>query len=325
MTSITSTLHSLQIDEPQRYRGLTVFPLLQKGGCTPMPSYVTLDEALNRGVARVTEVNQAGTVPELCFRNDGAEPVLLLGGEELIGAKQNRILNLTVLAPGRTTMKIPVSCVEAGRWRMDRPEFQASPQVMPRAMRAKVAEQVSYSMRETGARRSDQHEVWNMVSDWSEQFRCASPTSAMADVFEKESLRLDEFQRAFQPVEKQVGMAFCLAGRDWGLDLFDHPATLRHYFPKLMRSYSLEALETAAPEEKALDASQFLERLCAANAHIEPAIGLGKDVRLSGSGVSGAGLDWDERYVHLCGFSGGSDEPKGFHSRMQSVRERFRR
>jgi hypothetical protein len=38
-------------------------------------------------------------VPQLLFINDAMRPVLLLDGEELVGAKQNRVLNLTVLAP----------------------------------------------------------------------------------------------------------------------------------------------------------------------------------------------------------------------------------
>jgi hypothetical protein len=44
----------------------------------------------------------------------------LLDGEELIGAKQNRALNLTILAPAKQVIVIPVSCVEAGRWHLRR-------------------------------------------------------------------------------------------------------------------------------------------------------------------------------------------------------------
>jgi hypothetical protein len=37
-------------------------------------------------------------------------------GEQLVGAKQNRILNMTVLVAAETEVTIPVSCVERGRW-----------------------------------------------------------------------------------------------------------------------------------------------------------------------------------------------------------------
>lgn len=322
MTSLNQTLQSLQIAEAQTHRSLTLFPLLQPGVVTEKPAYLTLDEALAQGVARVTEVSASGSVPELRFQNDGNAPVLLLGGEELVGAKQNRILNLTILAPGKTSLNIPVSCVEAGRWQMRQPEFQASQRVMPRSMRARVVDHVSAAMRSTGTRRSDQGEVWSMIAEQAHSLGAASPTSAMADTFEKASLSLEELLSAFRPLERQAGMAYCLSGKHWGLDLFDHPQTLQHYFRKLLRSYGLDAL--TMPESPVPDGGlpSFLARIQESTAHIEPALGLGKDVRLSGDRVSGAGLDWEDRFVHLCGFS--TEKGAGFESRMQNVRSRFR-
>lgn len=321
MTSITRTLQTLQIAEAQKHRSLTLFPLLQPKAAIAKPVYLTLDEALQQGVARVTEVSASGSVPELRFQNDGTAPVLLLGGEELVGAKQNRILNLTILAPGKTSLTIPVSCVEAGRWQMRQPEFQASERVMPRAMRARVSEDVSAAMRSTSTRRSNQSQVWSMIAEQAHILGAASDTSAMADTFEKASLALDEVIRSFTSLDGQVGMAYCLGGKHWGMDLFDHPETLRHYFRKLLRSYGLDAL--TMPESPVPDGAlqSFFLRLQDANAHVEAALGLGKDVRLSGDRVSGAGLDWEDRYVHLCGFS--VEKSEWFESRIQNVRSRF--
>ena len=56
-------------------------------------AYVTLDEALVSGTVRVSEVSDGGSVPELLFGNLGKRPVLLVDGEELVGAKQSRTLN----------------------------------------------------------------------------------------------------------------------------------------------------------------------------------------------------------------------------------------
>lgn len=79
------------------------------------PDWLTLAEAGDR--VRTTEVDDEGSVPELRVANLGDLPLLLLDGEQLVGAKQNRILNMTVLVAAHSEVTIPVSCVEQGRWR----------------------------------------------------------------------------------------------------------------------------------------------------------------------------------------------------------------
>ena len=61
----------------------------------PVAEYLTLEDALPLGL-RVEEVDGGGSVPELAVHNPLEANVLLYDGEELLGAKQNRILNVTV-------------------------------------------------------------------------------------------------------------------------------------------------------------------------------------------------------------------------------------
>jgi hypothetical protein len=121
VSAVADAVSRLALGEPQSHHNLTLVPLLGDG--VGEPGYRLLDEALAEGCARVTEVSEAGRVPELRFINGGARPVLLRDGEELLGAKQNRILNLTVLAPDHQAIVIPVSCVEAGRWQAQSADF----------------------------------------------------------------------------------------------------------------------------------------------------------------------------------------------------------
>ena len=65
-------------------------------------------------------------MPELLVENPLDADVLLYDGEELVGAKQNRILNVSVLAGAHSKLTIPVSCVEQGRWQMRSAEFAAA-------------------------------------------------------------------------------------------------------------------------------------------------------------------------------------------------------
>ena len=114
MQIIEKTLRQVSTGAGVSFNNLAATPLVGANGAEP--DYLTLDEALARGDVRVTETSDAGDVPELLFENLGEKSVLLLDGEELVGAKQNRVLNLTILAPAKRTITIPVSCVEAGRW-----------------------------------------------------------------------------------------------------------------------------------------------------------------------------------------------------------------
>jgi hypothetical protein len=102
MHTLSNTLESLALGTPITSANLTMVPLL--------------DEALDAGLAEVTAVSEGGAVPELVFRNAADRDILLVDGEELVGAKQNRVLNLTVLVAAEQQVNIPVSCVEAGRW-----------------------------------------------------------------------------------------------------------------------------------------------------------------------------------------------------------------
>src|SRR5260370_24034570 len=96
-------------------RNLTIFPLFTDGETIPA-TYLPVGAAIRTGAGKVTEISEGGSVPNLAIENLGVIPVLIIDGEELIGARQNRIANLTILAPGMKTIQIPVSGVERGRW-----------------------------------------------------------------------------------------------------------------------------------------------------------------------------------------------------------------
>ncbi len=318
MKSLHEEFARLEAAEPTHFRNLTLFPLLRPAPAVPEPEYLLLDDAIAQGVARVTELNHTGSVPELCFENRAQQPVLLIDGEELIGAKQNRVLNLTILAPAQQTIVIPVSCVEAGRWSMRSAEFQASPRVMYAEARAARVSDVTASLRMMGSPRSDQGRVWQYIAEKALRMKSSSPTQAMAAVYEQHAISVEEYVRAFAWRDRQAGVLFAIAGRPLGLDLFDHPATLRRLFPKLVRSYALDALDAPVKASEAAGgpaAAELLNRVATSPASVHQAAGIGKDVRLSG-GVSGAALWALERYVHLCAFAAADGGGTALSSRM---------
>lgn len=131
--TVRSFLESLKLGRRQSHENLTIFPLMapQNGA----PDYLTLEEALAEGCMRITELSEGGSVPELRLFNDSPRAVLIVEGEELSGAKQNRVVNATFLVPGKTQLVIPVSCVEQGRWSYKGRTFHSGGKVMHASLR----------------------------------------------------------------------------------------------------------------------------------------------------------------------------------------------
>src|SRR5437764_8627775 len=138
---------SIQLGEPVEHRGVVIAPLFPRR--QPVASYVTLEEAIPLGF-HVGEIDEAGSVPELLARNPLDKNVLLYDGEELLGAKQNRILNVTVLVPAASEKEIPVSCVEEGRWSRRSEFFAAAPHTAYPELRRRKAERLTAAPLEPG-------------------------------------------------------------------------------------------------------------------------------------------------------------------------------
>ena len=109
--SMSVALPEIRVGDPVRHESLSVFPLFTdvRGDV----DYVMSDSAIGNATLLIEEVDQAGSVPDLLVENKGDVRVLLLEGEELIGAKQNRILNTSVLIAAHSKIKIP--CVVSNK------------------------------------------------------------------------------------------------------------------------------------------------------------------------------------------------------------------
>ena len=158
MQIIQDTVAGLEVGAPVVHRQMAMFPLLNRKSDAGSRTHLTLDEALKSATARVSEASEGGSVPELLFRNLGNKPVLLVEGEELVGAKQNRTLNISILAPSGRETRIPVTCVEAGRWGYgDGVEFQRSDRAHYARGRRTKREAVNRNMsHDPGSRAADQ-------------------------------------------------------------------------------------------------------------------------------------------------------------------------
>ncbi len=302
MHPLDSLLSTLSLGCAQSVGDLTVVPLLRHPSVEPW--YETLSDAVASRTARITEVSAMGSVPELRVDNDGHRPVLIVDGEELVGAKQNRIVNLTILVPPKSSITIPVSCVETGRWRQESREFQPADRAFHAVgRRAKVA-QVSMSLYTDGAPQSDQGAIWNEIDVKSARMGARSATRAASAMFDHQRHTLDRFVDAIKPLDGQVGAIFAIRGQIAGLDVFDAPQTWAALMPKLVRSYGLDALDMSIGGDGFAqpDPLRFLDAVSRARCTVYPAIGAGHDLRFEGGGIVGAALSTEQGIVHAVAF-----------------------
>jgi hypothetical protein len=93
--TVIDAVRRVELGSLSTFRNLGLLALSSAG--ERETDYLTLDEALARRSAHIAEISEGGRVPELKFVNDGEMPVLLLDGEELLGAKQNRVRERSAL------------------------------------------------------------------------------------------------------------------------------------------------------------------------------------------------------------------------------------
>jgi hypothetical protein len=90
--------------------------------------------------------------------------------------------------------------------------------------------------------RGDQAVVWDKMSELSDKAEVHSATGAMKDVYEAKRGTLDDYLKNFQAVDGQKGMLVFLDGRAVGFDFVSRPGAFGLLFPKLVKSYAMEAM-----------------------------------------------------------------------------------
>lgn len=303
MNLILNTLDRITIGAPVSYCSLHVFPLSSPratGAC----EYVTIERAAAAGDAAMTELSHLGCEARVRLENRSTAPILLLDGQELTGAKQNRVLNTSVLAPGLQETVLPVSCAEASRWEPQSEEFDVASQLHFLTGRGLRVDQVTRSMIEDGEPVSDQVDVWDAIEHRASRLGVHSPTRAHADLFRCNQARVAHYCAAVKPLRGQCGAAFAIGENLVGLDVFDRRDTFADVLPKLVRSAALDALGQPAAKPPARQAiKRFLDRIAAAKCLAFAGVGgNGENVRLISDCLSGFALAHNGRLVHLSAF-----------------------
>jgi hypothetical protein len=231
---------------------------------------------------------EGAQVNQLVLVYRGKRPLVLLAGELVSGGKQDRIIGKDRIVPvGAKPLPLDVFCVEHGRW-SNGEQFSESKII------------VHPSVRERAAVDQAQESVWNAVSSGSTASVSVSggdvaveaapplsrdavagaiasraPTQSYAKIYDSPTSGIpvgafaDEVQRRFDRAtsglkdERVVGVVVAYGGEVAWSDVFASPELFASYWPKLLRSYVVEALARPATQEHASldDARQFLTPL----------------------------------------------------------------
>ncbi|HET8654597.1 MAG TPA: DUF6569 family protein [Longimicrobiaceae bacterium] len=296
---------NVTLASPHRHRSLTLFPLLARDA--PELPYALMADALQHGVLRITEVG-SGTVPELLAANGGESTILVLDGEQLVGARQNRTTSRSLLLPAKSETKIPVSCMERGRWHFESEDFQPTRSNSPTAVRRQAREVEAERAREgeavpTGALSAAQGRVWDTIAGHSELLHSHSDTGALDDLYAIRAEELDGWASRYAVQEGQVGLLAFLGGRPLGMDVIGCTRLYARLHERLVRGYVMDALgarargRTISPET----AQRYLGRVRSARRVESPTVGLGRYAVLAGEVIGGELMDGG-RLVHLSAF-----------------------
>jgi hypothetical protein len=240
----------------------------------------------NRSNAR-PDYRTGPSVNQLVLVNRGKRPLLLLAGELVSGGKQDRIIAKDrIVAPGAEPLPLDVFCVEHGRWSSGS-QFAASRTI------------VHPSVREQAALKQNQNDVWSAVRAGTtaslsgnpnrpatpnprvssgviaDTIASNAPTQSYAKIYESSRVgaSVEEFvaqlQKRFDKStsgpksERVVGVVVAYGGEVAWSDIFASSDLFDHYWPKLLRSYAVEAVARPALRETASaeDARSFLRRL----------------------------------------------------------------
>ncbi len=273
-----------RISSPVSHENLTVFPVVSQEAATT-DEYITLDEGLRSGTVKVSELGSDGqpnrTTPNSAQRNvqqhrgDGAQVntlvinnrsgkvLVLIAGEIVIGGKQDRIVaNDCIVEPSDKPVPIKVFCVEHGRWQ---PRSSSASTSFGSAGGVMAAPKV----REKAQAKKDQSAVWSEVSEKVAQNGVSTSTGTLNSVFEDKQVKakLDAYEAAMKGklASKQVvGAVVAVNGVILAADVFANNGLFQAYWPKLLKSYALEAISTASGKKADLtlaDAEAFLSRV----------------------------------------------------------------
>ncbi len=244
---------------PVAYHNMTLVPVTTRAK-GPFVRYDLLETGLAARTLSIRELagrSDEASVNAVEIRNRGQRPVFLLGGEMILGGKQDRIIQSdTVVGNNGKWHRVAVFCVEQGRWRGRKMAFSAGNALAHGGLQAAAL---------TGS----QSKVWEEVSRKNMAHGTENSTQTYRRTIQNEDVRRQianyrgELRKLLPKDGTLAGFVFGINGQIRVADLFGNPPLLADLQDKLLSAYILEALEhEVAPDAQPVQkdaAEQFFD------------------------------------------------------------------
>ena len=289
-------LPQIRIHEPIVYQTLAVYPLTLGNFRQTPGDWLTMDQALRRGVLVVTEKGDGGSVPVVVVRNTSRQQyVLITSGELLAGGKQTRTIRQDVIVSPGQSVYVDVYCVEKNRWQGGR-KFSAASTLVPQSIQQELR------------RGADQARIWDEVARYNLALGGAAAEGSLDSALKSEEVqdRLAACRRRVLPEvpEQTVGYIFVNGRRAVGADLFGRSDLARGLLPKLLDSYAVDCLlrgpKVVPPANRYANqiAIAFFQQIQRTGSRRVPTPGSGDGIQPRAGGLLGNGVGLDRRLVH---------------------------
>lgn len=278
-TALTALCLSLvsQRSSVVSFKNIALYPISAELSSRPA-DIITLDEGVKDGTIVITETgNSPGLIrrrpaqnrftdgrphpsvvqrfggPEvntLWLTNNSGRTLLLVAGEMLLGGQQDRIVQKDgLIPPSKTPVDLAVFCVEHGRWTATSQQFGglSTGRAKGGFMGGGGAFAAPGGGRNAAVVAKSQQQVWDSVAAQTRKLgnETATGTYRQNYLSEKTRPQLEEYVNALMasfPVQSASGVVVAVNGKLIWMDRFDSARTFAKYWPKLLKSYALEAI-----------------------------------------------------------------------------------
>ncbi|OLS29241.1 MAG: hypothetical protein HeimC2_00880 [Candidatus Heimdallarchaeota archaeon LC_2] len=254
--SVQTLLQGIHWDSKQSLGGVTFVPII--GELENHSSGIEIG-AEDLDTIQVTEL-EPEDVNNVNIHSEYQGTVLIIAGMVLMGGRQTRSPTRPFIINKGTKYKIPVNCIEQGRWSYTPGDAVDKNEKQFKMMKRMVSHKTRSSYAGGGMSQSS---TWNSISHYMSEHDLSDidiPTQSYLGVEEaiksNSGEELDKIRTLLKPVfshEHQRGVLMFESGKLTNIEVFDNPDYWMKISTQMMESNLIDVLKLQKEEEKKIN------------------------------------------------------------------------